>query len=245
MLSPNRYRARVNACPEWVGYTSCTLGISVGQPYHDGEKFAALVEWAARHFEHIRVDVADTLQRHRLVGEGAPAADAARAARREGDRWVARATPALAACGKPFTIIRWDEWLRHADFPATLGIYTRLAREDHTLGAAIAADIDGFLARRARHGVPIGDTAAVRAASHAYLIEELAAITLQGRAQGSARLYPGPELASFRAIRSGHVAGAPEGIERDYYVHINFERRKAPAPQPAATTSAVPVLKIA
>jgi len=62
--------------------------------------------------------------------------------------------------------------------------------------------------------------------------EELAAITLQGRAQSSARIYPGPELASFRAVRAGRVVDAPAGLERDYYVHINLERRKALAPLP-------------
>ena len=92
MLEPNLYRVRVNSCPDWVAYSSCTLGISVGQPYHESDKFAATVEWAARHFEHIRVDVSDTLQRHRLIGEGVPAEKAARASLREGDRWIARAT---------------------------------------------------------------------------------------------------------------------------------------------------------
>ena len=42
MLEPNRSRVRVNSCPEWVAYASCTLGISVGQPYHEGEKLTRI-----------------------------------------------------------------------------------------------------------------------------------------------------------------------------------------------------------
>ena len=244
MLEPVLYRVRVNSCPDWVAYPSCTLGISVGQPYHEGDKFAATVEWAARHFEHIRVDVSDTLQRHRLIGEGGPAEEAARASLREGDRWIARAMPVLGDCGKPYTIVRWNEWLRHTDFPVVHAAYSRLARSDAVLSAAIAADIDGFIARQVKHGGGVADMSAVRAASRAYLIEELAAITLQGRAQRSARIYPGPELASFHVLRSGRVAGAPVGLERDYYVHVNLERRKAPAPLPHAARSTV-ALKIA
>ena len=244
MLEPNLYRVRVNSCPDWVGYSSCTLGISVGQPYHEGDKFAATVEWAARHFEHIRVDVSDTLQRHRMIGQGMPPEQAARASLREGDRWIARAMPVLGACGKPYTIIRWNEWLRHAEFPAVHEAYSRLAASDPVLSTAIAADIDGFIARQEKHGGGIADVSAVRTASRAYLIEELAAITLQGRAQSSARIYPGPELASFRAVRGGRVAGAPAGLERDYYVHVNLERRKAPAPLPYAARSTT-ALKIA
>lgn len=101
MLEPNRYRVRINGCPDWVGYGSCTLGISVGQPYHEGDKFAATVEWAARYFDHIRVDVSDTLQRHRLIGEGAAPVEAARASSRAGDRWIAEAMPVLAVAAAP------------------------------------------------------------------------------------------------------------------------------------------------
>ena len=232
MLEPVLYRVRVNSCADWVAYSSCTLGISVGQPYHEGGKFAATVEWAARHFEHIQVDVSDTLQRHRLIGEGVSPVEAARASLREGSRWIARAMPVLGACGQPYTITRWNEWLRHADFPAVHAAYSRHAASDPILRTAISADIDGFIARQVKHGGGIAD--AVRMASRAYLIEELAAITLQGRAQRSARIYPGPELASFRAVRDGSVAGAPAGLERDYYVRVNLERRKAPAPLPHA-----------
>ena len=170
-----------------------------------------------------------------------PAAEAAAAARREGDRWIARATPILGACGKPYTIIRWDQWLRHVEFPAMHEGYSRLAQSDAVLSAAIAADIEGFMARQAKHGTLVTDADAMRAASRAYLLEELAAITLQGRVEGSARLYPGPELASFHAVRRGRVIGAPAGLERDYYVHINLERRKAPSLQPAMPSLALKI----
>ena len=109
------------------------------------------------------------LQRHRLIGEGIPAEEAARASLREGDRWIARAMPVLGDCGKPYTITRWNEWLRHADFPAVHAAYSRLARSDPVLSAAIAADIDGFIARQVKHGGGIADTSAVRTASRAYL----------------------------------------------------------------------------
>lgn len=234
MLEPNRYRVRVNGCPEWVGYGSCTLGISVGQPYHEGYKFAATVEWAARHFEHIRVDVSDTLQRHRLIGAGATPVEAGRASLRAGERWILEAMPVLAAGGRPFAIVRWNTWLRHPEFPALHRAYTRLVETDAVLGVAVARDIDDFIARQARRGPLPADETAARAASRAYLIEELAVVTLQGAAERSARIYPGPQLASFKVLRQGLVPGAPAGLDRDYYVQVNLERRKALAPQPAA-----------
>jgi tRNA-dependent cyclodipeptide synthase len=242
MLEPNRYRVRVNGCPDWVGYGRCTLGISVGQPYHEGDKFAAMVKWAARHFEHIRVDVSDTLQRHRLIGEGASAAQAAAASQRKGDEWITRALPVLSACGRPYSVLRWDHWLRHPEFAAVQGAYSRLAASDPVLSAAVERDIDDFIVRQSRRRL-LADETAARATSRAYLIEELAVITLQGSAERSARIYPGPELASFNAVRQGRVQGAPPGLDRDYYVQVNLERRKALAPQPHADST--PQLRIA
>jgi hypothetical protein len=73
------------------------------------------------------------------------------------------------------------------------------------------------------------------------LSSQLAVITLQGAAECSARIYPGPELTSFKVLRQGLVSGVPAGLDRDYYVQVNLERRKAPQPLPTAT----PQLRIA
>ena len=111
-------------------------------------------------------------------------------------------------------------------------------------GLAIAADIDGSIARQVKHGGGMADTSAGRAASRAYLIEELAAITLQGRAQGRRGFIPARSLPASAPFADGRVAGAPAGLERDYDVHVNLERRKAPAPLPHAARS-ITALKIA
>jgi tRNA-dependent cyclodipeptide synthase len=229
MLEPNRYRVRVNACPNWTQFDTCTLGISVGQDYHEGEKFAATVEWAARHFARIRIDVADTLQRHRLMGEGIPPNEAWARTRRAGEEWIARATPILNAAGTPYTVIRWDEWLRRREYLAVHDAYTELEHSDPVLQPAIEADIAAFIARHQKRGEPFADDAFIRAVSRAYLIEELAVITLQGAVQRSARIYPGSELVAFGAVRAGKVPTAPPGLDGDYYVHVNFEHRGGPA----------------
>ena len=177
------------------------------------------------------------LQRHRLIGEGIPAEAGGQgvAARRRSLDCARNAGPrrlrqALHDC--PLERVAAARRISGR----ACGLQPPRA-SDPILSTAISADIDGFIARQVKHGGGIEDASAGRAASRAYLIEELAAITLQGRAQSSARIYPGPELASFRAVRDGRVAGAPAGLERDYYVHVNLERRKAPAPLPHAARS--------
>jgi hypothetical protein len=154
--------------------------------------------------------------------------------------------PVLAAAGRPFAIVRWNNWLRHPEFPAVHRAYSRLAKADPVLSGdsgTITRDIDDFIARQARRYGPPADETAARATSRAYLIEELAVITLQGSTERTARIYPGPELASFKAVRQRLVQGAPPGLDRDYYVHVNLERRKAPAPHPHLGSA--PQLRIA
>ena len=62
----NPYKLVTLRSPGWAAYSAATLLISVGQPYHEGEKFAATVAWASRHFERVH---ADTLQRHNAPGD--------------------------------------------------------------------------------------------------------------------------------------------------------------------------------
>src|SRR5262249_18348814 len=137
--------------------------------------------------------------------------------------------PILQACGKAWAFVCWESWLRHDDFVAVLAAYTVLVDSHPVLAPAFQADIDGFLSRHIRRGSTLEDNALIKATSRAYLLEELAAITLQGRALTSARIYPGPELQSFAVIRNGQVPEAPHGLENDYYVHTNLQHRKGPA----------------
>ena len=96
--------------PRWADYDAATLLISVGQPYHEGEKFAVTVDWAARHFERLHVLVADTLQRHNEPGDWQAA----------GAAWVARNRDCWLSCGREVAVSHWDDWLRAPEFPAVL-----------------------------------------------------------------------------------------------------------------------------
>lgn len=67
--SSNPYKLVTIRSPGWSAYKAATLLISVGQSYHEGDKFAVTVAWAARHFEKLHVLGADTLQRHNAPGD--------------------------------------------------------------------------------------------------------------------------------------------------------------------------------
>jgi hypothetical protein len=195
--------------PGWVAYKAATLLISVGQPYHEGEKFAVTVAWAARHFAKLHVLVADSLQRHNMPGDW----------RAQGAAWIERNRAAWSSCGREVTLSRWDDWLAKPEFPRVLEQFRTAAAG--ALGALIERDAHAFIARQAGKdlGAPVEQ-------SRDYLLEELAAITLQARACPGARVYPGPQLESFRAVAAGVVADAPRGLERQYHTAIDFKRRR-------------------
>ena len=122
--------------PGWAAHKDATLLISVGQPYHEGEKFTATVEWAARHFERLHVLVADTLQRHNAPGNW----------RAAGTAWVARNRDAWLSCGREVTLSDWDDWRSRPEFAAVLEQFRAAARG--LLGHAIERDAAGFVARQ-------------------------------------------------------------------------------------------------
>lgn len=206
------YKVSTDRTPAWRECAIGTLLISVGQPYHEGEKFAATVEWAARHFKCLHVLVADTLQRHNgpiKYGE-------------DGKNWYARNRGALDECGKPITVSYWDEWRAKREYPGTEEQFRGAARPGSLLDSALRHDAEAFVARQVRAG---GSGSLER--SVCYLIEELAVITLQARElpAPNARIYPGAELECFRVVTRGLVEDAPLGLERQYHTTINLKRR--------------------
>jgi hypothetical protein len=141
--------------------------------------------------------------------------------RAQGAAWGGRNRAGWSSCGREVTVSRWDDWLAKAELPCVLGQFRAAAAG--TLGPLIERDAQAFVTRQAGRGlgVPVEQ-------SREYLLEELAAITLQARACPGARVYPGPQLESFRAVAAG-VVDAPRGLERQCHTAIDFKRRRAGA----------------
>src|SRR5688572_6281343 len=58
------YAVKVKNGRGWHAYDVARLPISVGQSYHEGEKFKATLRWLQPRFKKIVICVNDTLQRH-------------------------------------------------------------------------------------------------------------------------------------------------------------------------------------
>jgi len=98
--------------------SNCILHISVGQEYHEGEKFIATMDLINRTFKSCTIMLCDTLQRHTLRTKNPNLSDNAiyNKALVLGDEWLARNAVAYKHLSIDFKIMRWDEWLNHPNY---------------------------------------------------------------------------------------------------------------------------------
>lgn len=228
------YRAVPKSCPLWPQYQNATLGVSMGNKRWHGEKFVAILAWAESHFATIRIDVSDALYRYNIMADGKNESAALHMAEATGALWLAQHQDAIHDCKKPISVVRWRHWLDHPDFATTLVQFQHTLTQDVVFHEALEQDVTNFLARNT------DNTALTATYCRAYILEELAVITLQARAQGGARLYPGAEMESLKLVRKRLVATAPLGLEHDYHVMLELKRRnkadQLPATQKIITT---------
>ncbi len=217
------YKVIIRNSPGWREFGACTLGVSVGSPNWQDQRFASILAFAAEHFKKIRIDVTDLLYWHNFAAEGMPPEEAAAQASRLGGAWLLAHQHIIDACAIKPEIIRWAKWYEHPDYRTTLAGFRRAECANPILHDAVDADIDEFFRRQGR--VP---SAVERRHSRDYLIEELAVITLQARELASLKLYPGDELSCMNVVRRGLVSEAPTGLDREQFAKVKFHARGIP-----------------
>jgi len=92
----------------------CVLLISVGQQYHEGEKFNSSIKLVNKHFSFCNILVGDTLQRHtlRINHPDISVSDSYYLAKNSGEMWIERNMQYISTLTIPHKISRWDEWLK-------------------------------------------------------------------------------------------------------------------------------------
>jgi hypothetical protein len=238
----------------WHRLAQCRLAISVGQAYHEGEKLRATLQWIGRHagnwFKACEIVIGDSLQRHNLVDLSCMRlGEAAARARAEGDRWLERNESALRTLPMPLRLIRWDEVLADARFPAALTGLQCACVEDPVLEASIQADglllLDRWRARssnppgRPEVSAPSGETnwpppSSLPGAMDAdrflhccrnYLLEEISGMALLQVDFPAITCYPGTWLRTWEvACHSAAVRSLPSLADLEL-VTLHLRRR--------------------
>lgn len=214
------YRLQVKNGAGWHAFDAARLQISVGQPYHEGEKLAATVDWIGHRFDRAIVCVNDTLQRHNLMFEGMAEPRALRQCIENGTRWIDRNRAALARLPK-LEIHRFEDWRRQPGFERELGRLRSLHASDPLFRVAIEDEVRSFWQRRIRS---TGLSEAYRFAAFAqhstdYLLEETAAFFLMFEQDRAVDIYPGSTLLP-------HTLAPAYGYGPEcHFTRIDFKRR--------------------
>lgn len=93
--------------------TGCLLIISVGQLYHEGEKFKAAIKLVNKSFAFCDILVSDTLQKYTIYLDNKDKNEDELyiLAKKAGDDWIERNMQYISTLTIPYHISRWDEWL--------------------------------------------------------------------------------------------------------------------------------------
>lgn len=204
-----------------------SLEISMRNERCTGDGLRCQVEWAKERFERIVFSVGDTLLRHNLstiaVGDQPPMDldQAIRECRRLGDEWLesnARTIDA-AASRHDVTVVRWDEWLQHPEFPRWEKALAGLFGESQRFADAIRHEIRRYGSRR---GIALSADQSERLCY--YLVEELAVYGIQSESRDTVNIYPGGMMSLYRVLPE--IEGVPTALAYRDFVFLDLERPK-------------------
>lgn len=189
----NPYTVVVKKARGYSDYDTARLQISVGQPYHEGDKFAATVEWAQSRFEKVIICVNDTLQRHNLRFEkGLPDVMALRMTEQQGREWVDRNLSSIKNLSN-YEIQHWEEWRKRPSYEALLEKNQHLYDGQKHTRDCIDAIIKDFWDRRIKRQGFSEEEKFVYFHQHStnYFLEELTVFQMMFSELDAADIYPG------------------------------------------------------
>ena len=147
------------------------LLISVGQAYHEGEKFMATIRQVNKHqFSQCDIVLADSLQKHNYYHK-MDENTAYEFAKSEGLFWLKRNAPALDKHTLPGRVISWDELLCHPDYSSYKTQIINTYDSNADFRTALHTNVENYI-KRALQVNPAADKQALFTHGLNYLIEE-------------------------------------------------------------------------
>lgn len=218
------YHLQVKNGAGWHDFDTARLHISVGQPYHEGDKFRAQAEWIRHRFDRAIVCVNDTLQRHNMMFDGMSEERAADQSARLGAEWIERNKVALRIL-PAVAIHRWADWTARPDFAAEHERVKALYDGDADFRKAVDDEVLSFWQRRRKKTGLADDFRfdAFKTHSTAYLLEETAAFFVMFKQDRAVDIYPGSTLLPC-ALAEKYGPG-----EATHFTRVDFKRKAAHA----------------
>lgn len=202
------YQIKVKVADGWQDQTVARLHISVGQDYHEGEKFQATVAWARGNFDDVIICVNDTLQRHNFIFQGKTPEEAHRISKAAGEDWIERNTTPEMRTDPHVKIVRWDDWIHLDNYDDTLNRVSNRISTDMVYGKAIETEAVNFWERMKKRSGFKSDDQKDDFVEHSknYLLEECAVFSMMFRRAKAADIYPGSTLIPCQLFKPNKIA---------------------------------------
>lgn len=202
------------------------LPISVGQKYHEDEKFAATVELLNHsNLKHVTIMICDSLQRHTLqLTHNYNKEDAYKISFEEGTKWIERNQHIYEKLTMPYDIQRWDYWLNSSQYIKQQKLTKKLYKENKLFRDIIDNDVIAFL-KRYSNRTKI-DVLCSKNFQHcfAYVNEEGSIVPLWVGQGSNFVIYPGERTKSMCAAYEVFVnPGFPDLIK---WLKMDFKKYK-------------------
>jgi len=163
--------------------------ISVGQEYHEGDKFLATVEWARTRFEDISLNLCDSLQRHNFEFLGLSPFSAFSLSLKKGDEWLERNSRALSLINPQIT--RWEDWKKDPRWYEIKNDTDKLYNSDLAFRIIINDSVESIWQRRSsKTFIPLEEKPLFFKTCEKYLLEEVAVSAIMS-SDNIAEIYPG------------------------------------------------------
>ena len=216
------------------------LPISVGQHYHDGDRFEAIISLLNRRkFRSGRIVIASTLQRHTLglIYPKLTEEDLIELARRHGLEWQARNMPILNQLDHPFEIVDWDLFLETDAYKNRLIEVTTLYQDSSFFCKKIDETVDNFLKRWSlREGIKNYTTGFFKNQCKKYLFEECCVASLWVGEGFNYEIYPSSLSPAMDAMYKHFIT--PYYPDELVWLRVNF-RGTSSIKKPVNSSSSV------
>lgn len=204
------------------------MPISVGQPYHEGEKFAATIDCLnSRGFSHCTLVVASTLQRHTLALKYKSLSDSELYEKsiENGVKWLDNNIPLLKQLNHPLEIIDWDTLVNNEKFEKKLVEINDTYRNSEIFRQAVDKTIDDFIARWQKKKLLLSEEL-LKARTHCrqYLFEECAVVANWAGLGYRYEIYPVERTDAMNFVHRNFIfPNYPDELKR-----ISLRFRKKP-----------------
>ena len=213
----------------WSDFSKARCQISIGQPYHEGSKLAAMINWCADRFNTVTLCVNDTLQRYSTMFEKKiDETSAFKEALQKGEEWIER-NEGLWSKKDNIHVVQWEAW-KDEDYRAIRPKVAFMYAANPEFKEAVDKNVTSIWERRSKTKPDLYKPEAFErfaGFSKQYILEELTIFSLMYEREKAIDLYPGATLFAATLFQDKEAEGAPPGLGKGHFCRIDFKRNKS------------------